>query len=301
MGGLGDEATLQKRMYKLQKERGAESHPEMTAPQSTMRSKPDCGEESYTGSGKLREKVVIVTGGDSGIGRAVVIAFAREGADICLVYRSHDEDARETAGFVERAGRRCVLVKSDIGRREACLEVVERCVAELGRLDCIVNNAGVQYEEKALDDVTLEHIDEIFRVNVFAGVWLAQAGLPHMKDHAGSTIIFNTSINSYTGNDHLISYSASKGAMTSLMRSMAKNLVGRGIRVNAFAPGPVWTPFITGTFDAQKCAEFGKKNPMERAGQPCECAPAAVFLASSDSSFITGHCIHVDGGQFMSS
>lgn len=260
----------------------------------------DCGETSYVGAGKLRDKVAIITGGDSGIGRAVAIAFAREGADVAIVYAHHDEDAAEVRELVLAAGRRCLLIKADVSRREDCEAAVERVIAEWGRLDTLVNNAGIQFEETSLDDA-IDNLERIFATNVYSSFYLAAAALRHFKPHTGCTIIENTSINAFAGNDHLISYTATKGAMQAFTRSVAKMLKDKGIRCNAVAPGPIWTPFITGTMPADKCAEFGASNPTGRAGQPAECAGAFVFLASGDSSFVNGATIHVDGGQYTSS
>lgn len=281
----------------------------MPASQAEMRVKPDCGETSYRGSGRLAGKRVLLTGGDSGIGRAVAIAFAREGADLAIVYHSHDEDARDTARLVAEAGRRCELLKGDVGDPSWCAAAVERAVAALGGLDCLINNAGVQYrEEGGIEACDFGRLEEAFKTNVFSNFYLAKAALPHLtpgegEPPRGSTIIFNTSINAAAGNAALVSYSASKGAQQALMRSLAKSLTARGVRCNAVAPGPVWTPFITGSFPPgpEGIAEFGSGNPMGRAAQPAEVAPAFVYLASSESSYVAAATLHVDGGQFTSS
>lgn len=286
---------------KMQEERKPESG-EMTGSQAAMRTKPDCGEDSYVGAGKLKDKVVLISGGDSGIGRAASIACGREGANVVVLYHQHEEDARDVCKYIEDAGQRCLVLKCDVSDKTQCFDAVERTVAEFGRIDCVINNAGIQFTEESVEDC-LENLDLIFRTNVFSCFYLAAAALKHMKDHSGCTLIQNTSINAFKGNDMLVSYSSTKGAMQALTRSLALKLVSRGIRVNAVAPGPIWTPFITGTdkFNGEAAATFGEKNPMGRAGQPVECSAAFVYLASADSSFVTGNTIHVDGGQYTSS
>jgi NAD(P)-dependent dehydrogenase (short-subunit alcohol dehydrogenase family) len=236
-------------------------------------------------------------GGDSGIGRAAAIACAREGADVAVVYLSHDEDANDTRQYIEKAGVRCLLLKCDVSDRRQCIDAVESTVRTLGKIDSLINNAGVQYAEEDLDEAS-ENLEKIFATNVFSCFWLGAAALKHMKDNSGCTIIQNTSINAFVGNDSLMSYACTKGAMQTFTRSLAKKLASRGIRVNAVAPGPIWTAFIPAVKDSES---FGEQNPMGRAGQPVECAPAFVYLASADSSFVTGNTIHVDGGQYTSS
>lgn len=232
----------------------------------------------------------------------VVIAFAREGADIALVFKSHTQDAEDTKRFVTAADRKCLLLQADVSVQEQCEDAVRRCVAELGKLDILVNNAGIQYgDENPLD---MEHfsaadLDRVFRTNAYSAFFLTACALQHMQ--AGSTIINCTSINAFKGNANLVSYTASKGALQAFTRSMAQQLASKQIRVNAVAPGPIWTPFITATFSEEKQKDFGSATLMKRAGQPVECAPAFVFLASTDSSFMTGQTIHVDGGQYTSS
>ena len=263
-----------------------------------MTPKPDHGEESYQGSGKLEGRAAIITGGDSGIGRAVAIAFAREGADLLLAYLpEEEEDARETARWVERAGRRAVLVPGDIADQAHCRGIVERAVAELGRLDVLVNNAAFQRTYGKIEDITAEEWDRTFRTNIHAMFYLCQAAVPHMKP--GAAIVNTTSIQAKDPSPQLLAYAATKGAISNFTAGLAQMLADRGIRVNAVAPGPIWTPLIPSTMPAEKAASFGQQAPLKRAGQPKELAPAFVLLASDDGSYMTGAVVPVTGGQPM--
>jgi len=265
--------------------------------ESAMTPRPDAERPDYRGSGKLDGKVALITGGDSGIGRAVAILFAREGADVAISYLEEHEDARETTRLVEAEGRRCVSIAGDIGDEGFCAEIVERTVSELGRLDCLVNNAAEQHPRESVADISAEQLERTFRTNIFSMFFLVKAALPHLRE--GSTIINTTSVTAYKGSPQLLDYSSTKGAIVSFTRSLALQLVERGIRVNAVAPGPIWTPLIPATFPGDAVEEFGGDVPMGRAGQPEEVAPSYVFLASDDSSYIAGQVLHPNGGEVV--
>jgi NAD(P)-dependent dehydrogenase (short-subunit alcohol dehydrogenase family) len=258
---------------------------------------PDHGEETYQGSGKLTGKKAIITGGDSGIGRAVAIAFAREGADILISYLDEEDDARETAKWVEQAGRKAVLAPGDIKSETHCRALVDRAVSELGTLDILVNNAAFQRTYADIGDITADEWDETFRTNIYAPFYLAKAAAPHMK--AGSAIINTTSIQSRQPSPHLLAYASTKGAVSNFTAGLAEMLASKRIRVNAVAPGPIWTPLIPSTMSAEKTASFGKNTLLERPGQPAELAGAYVLLASDASSYMTGAIIPVTGGEIM--
>jgi NAD(P)-dependent dehydrogenase (short-subunit alcohol dehydrogenase family) len=265
--------------------------------ESEMKPIPVAEDRRYQGSGKLNGKVALITGGDSGIGRAVAILYAKEGADVGIVYYDEHGDAEETRRQVAQEGRRCIAIAGDIGDEAFCSQAVQQTVRELGRLDILVNNAAVQFPQKSITDITAGQIDKTFRTNIFAMFYLVKAALPHLKQ--GSAIINTTSVTAYRGSAGLLDYSATKGAIVAFTRSLALNLVDKGIRVNAVAPGPIWTPLIPSTFDAEHVKNFGADTPMKRAGQPEEVAPAYVFLAADDSSYVTGQVIHVNGGEVV--
>ncbi|MFC5469816.1 SDR family oxidoreductase [Cohnella suwonensis] len=258
---------------------------------------PEAESPIYKPAGKLSGKVAIVTGGDSGIGRAVSIAFAKEGADVAVVYLNEDADAEETKKQIEAEGRRCLLLRGDVGMPEFCKHAVAQTVSVLGRLDTVVNNAAEQHPQDKLEQITPQQLERTFRTNVFGMFFLTQAAMPHLT--AGATVINTTSVTAYQGSPTLLDYSATKGAQVAFTRSFSANVIGQGIRVNAVAPGPIWTPLIPSTFDAQKVASFGSDTPMKRAGQPDEVAPAYVFLASEDSSYMAGQVLHVNGGEIV--
>jgi NAD(P)-dependent dehydrogenase (short-subunit alcohol dehydrogenase family) len=262
-----------------------------------MHPKPLVKAEWYRGSGKLDGKVALITGGDSGIGRSVAILFAREEASVVINYLNEHEDARDTKMMVEEEGRPCHLIAGDVGQEEFCHRLVEETVQTFGRLDIVVNNAGYQQRQDDLTQVTEEELEKTFRTNIYSFFFVAKHALPHLRD--GSTIINNASINAYKGNDSLLAYSSTKGAIVAFTRSLSKSVVGKGIRVNAVAPGPIWTPFIPSSTSAEQVEQFGKQVPMGRAGQPEEVSPAFVFLASRDSSYITGQVIHPNGGEIV--
>lgn len=249
----------------------------------------------YKGSGKLKGKRALITGGDSGIGRAVAVLYAREGADVAIVYRDETKDAEHTKKLVEQEGARCLLLPGDVGDKAFCEEAVRRTVEAFGGLDVLVNNAAVQYVQESLTDISEEQLTETFRTNVFGMFFMTQAALPHLKE--GSAIVNTTSITAFQGNPVLVDYSSTKGAILAFTRALSQNLAGKGIRVNAVAPGPIWTPLIPASFPADKVKTFGQDTPLGRAGQPEEVAPAYVFLAAQDSSYITGQTIHPNGGQ----
>lgn len=266
--------------------------------EAEMRPKPREDDPTYRGSGKLSGKVALITGGDSGIGRAVANLYAKEGADIAIVYLNEHQDAEETRRQVEQDGGRCILISGDIKQERFCQEAVQRVVDEFGRLDILVNNAAVQYPQKNIEDITEEQLDETFRTNIYPHFYFTKAALKHLKE--GSAIICTTSVTAYRGNPILLDYSSTKGAIVAFVRSLALALADRKIRVNGVAPGPIWTPLIPATFSEDHVAKFGADTPMKRPGQPEEVAPSFVFLASDDASYITGHVLHPDGGDFNS-
>jgi NAD(P)-dependent dehydrogenase (short-subunit alcohol dehydrogenase family) len=258
---------------------------------------PKFDDSTYTGSGKLKNKVAIITGGDSGIGRAVAVFFAKEGADVVISYLDEQKDADETKKHVEEQGQKCLLISGDIGDEKVCQQIVSETMNTFGRLDILVNNAAEQHPQKGIEDITSEQLERTFRTNIFSFFYLTKAALPHLKN--GSAIVNTSSVTAYAGNEQLIDYSATKGAITTFTRSLALSLAGKGIRVNAVAPGPIWTPLIPSTFPADQVATFGANTPMKRPGQPEELAPAYVFLASDDSSYMSGQMIHVNGGKIV--
>jgi NAD(P)-dependent dehydrogenase (short-subunit alcohol dehydrogenase family) len=256
--------------------------------------KADHGEESYKGSGKLAGRKAIITGSDSGIGRAVAIAFAREGADVVISYLEEDEDARETAKWVEQAGRKAVLIPGDISQEEHCKQLVETAVQELGGIDILVNNAAYQMSHESIQDISAEELDHTFRTNIFSMFHLCKAVEPHFKP--GSTVVNTTSVNAYKPSPNLLAYAATKGAIQNFTASLGQLWAEKGIRVNCVAPGPIWTPLIPSTFPPEKVKSFGKDVPLKRAGQPAELAPIYVLLASQDSSYMTSSTVQVTGG-----
>lgn len=263
--------------------------------QARMDPVPDCGEKSYRGTGKLTGKRAVITGGDSGIGRAVAIAFAREGADVLISYLNEDDDARDVARYVEDAGRKCVLVPGDLSDAAHCRAVVDRAVQDLGGIDILVNNAAYQMMRKSLDEISDEEWDYTFRLNVGAYFHLVKAAVPHMS--AGSSIIGSSSVNSDTPNPTLAPYAATKAAIANFSASLAQLLGENGIRVNSVAPGPIWTPLIPSTMPPDSVESFGDNVPLGRAGQPAELAPIYVLLASDDASYISGARVAVTGGR----
>ena len=262
--------------------------------ESELQPKADHGEKSYKGSGRLAGKKAIITGADSGIGRAVAIAFAREGADVLISYLSEHDDAKETAKWVEEAGRKAVIVTGDIREEEHCKKIIETAVKEFGGLDILVNNAAFQMSHKSMQELSAEELDRTFRTNVFAMFYLCRLAEPHLKP--GSTVINTTSINAYKPSPGLLAYAATKGAIQNFTAALGQLWAEKGIRVNCVAPGPVWTPLIPSTMPLEKVKNFGKDVPLKRAAQPAELAPAYVLLASQESSYMTSSTIQVTGG-----
>lgn len=261
-----------------------------------MHPKPEV-EPRFPGSGRLAGKTAIITGGDSGIGEAVALLFAREGADVAIVYLEEHEDARTTARLVAEEGRDCLIVAGDIGSEDFCKKAVAQVVDHHGKVDILVNNAAEQHPRKDITEIPSEQLERTFRTNVFGYFYMTQAALPHMPE--GSAIVNTTSVTAYRGSKHLLDYSATRGAVVALTRSLAQSLVERNIRVNGVAPGPIWTPLIPASFDEEKVKSFGKNVPMGRPGEPNEVAPCHLFLACADSSYMTGQILHPNGGEIV--
>lgn len=265
--------------------------------ESEMTPRPQAEDHEYRGCGKLEGKVTLITGGDSGIGRATAIAFAKEGSDVAIVYLNEHSDAEETKKRIEAEGRRVITLAGDVGDEQFCREAVQRTMEELGQLDVLINNAAEQHPQDGLDKISSEQLERTFRTNIFSMFYMTKAALPHLKE--GSAIINTTSVTAYEGNPGLLDYSSTKGAIVAFTRSLSQSLVSKGIRVNGVAPGPIWTPLIPSTFPEEKVEEFGGDVPMQRAGQPEEVAPSYVFLASDDSSYMTGQVLHPNGGKIV--
>jgi NAD(P)-dependent dehydrogenase (short-subunit alcohol dehydrogenase family) len=262
-----------------------------------MTPRPAHGEDSYRGSGKLAGKAAIITGAESGIGRAVAIAFAREGADVLIAYLNEHDDAKESASWVEKAGRRAILVPGDVSQQSHCRELVQRAVNEFGRLDILVNNAAMQRTHQSLDEISAEEWDQTFRTNIYSQFYLCQAAVPHMRP--GAAIVNTTSVNAKTPSPQLLAYATTKGAIANFTAGLAQLLAEKGIRVNCVAPGPIWTPLIPSTLPEKKVETFGEQVPLGRPGQPAELAGAYVFLASDEASYVSGALIPVTGGRPM--
>lgn len=265
--------------------------------ESEMSPRPKAEDQTYIGSGKLKDKVAIITGGDSGIGRAVAIYYAKEGADVVIVYLKEHDDAKETKMQVEQEGRKCHLIPGDIGEEAFSKRIVDETIANFNKIDILVNNAAEQHPQESIEDITADQLEKTFRTNIFSFFYLTKAALPFLA--SGSCIINTASVTAYAGNELLVDYSATKGAIVAFTRSLALQLVGKGIRVNGVAPGPIWTPLIPSTFSSQKVANFGENTPMKRPGQPEEVAPSYVFLASDDASYMSGQILHVNGGKIV--
>ncbi|MGB3615600.1 MAG: SDR family oxidoreductase [Elainellaceae cyanobacterium] len=273
----------------------AQAQDRKPAVESEMTPQPIYDSPEYSGSGLLKNKVALITGGDSGIGRSIAVLYAKEGADVAIVYLDEHEDAKVTQEAVQSYGRRCLTIAGDISGEPFCKTAVEKTVSELGKLDILVNNAAEQYlEEDDLSDVDAKRLDSIFSTNIYSMFYLVKAAIPHLKP--GSSILNTTSINAYKGNAALLSYSTTKGAILAFTRSLAKPMLEKGIRVNGVAPGPIWTPFIPASFPAEDVEGFGKEVPMKRPGQPIEVASCFVFLASDGASYMTGQVMHPNGG-----
>lgn len=264
--------------------------------ETKMHPKPDYMPK-FPGNGRLAGKVAIITGGDSGIGRACAVLFAREGAEVALVYLEETEDAKITASAVEAEGKQALLIRGDIGNKTFCDNVVGKVLEQFGQLDIVVNNAAEQHPRDDITEISAEQLQQTFQTNIFGYFYLTQAAMPHLGQ--GASIINTTSVTAYRGSPSLLDYSSTKGAIVAFTRALSANLAGKGIRVNAVAPGPIWTPLIPATFDADKVAEFGSTQPMKRAGQPNEVATCHLFLASAESSYISGQVLHPNGGEIV--
>jgi NAD(P)-dependent dehydrogenase (short-subunit alcohol dehydrogenase family) len=265
--------------------------------QHQMTQQPKTHKSSHRGSGKLEGQVVLITGGDSGIGRAVAVACAIEGAKVAINFLDEEKDAIVTKQLVEKEGAECLAVAGDVGDEALCIALVQKVVETFGRLDVLINNAAEQHPQQDITGISQEQLEQTFRTNIFSMFYLVKAALPHLEK--GNSIINTTSVTAYAGNPELLDYSATKGAIVAFTRSLSQSLVKKGIRVNAVAPGPIWTPLIPSTFPADKVETFGQHVPMGRSGEPEEVAPAFIFLASDDSSYITGQTIHVNGGNIV--
>jgi NAD(P)-dependent dehydrogenase (short-subunit alcohol dehydrogenase family) len=265
--------------------------------EAAMTPRPESSAKGYLASGKLKGKVALITGGDSGIGRAVAVAFAKEGANVAIAYLNEDKDAKETQQMIEQLGRECVAIAGDIGKADVCRDLVEKTISSFGHLDVLVNNAAEQHPKKSIDEIDEEQLERTFRTNIFSMFYTVKAALPHLN--SGARIVNTTSVTAYRGSAHLLDYSATKGAIVAFTRSLSQQLAERGIYVNAVAPGPIWTPLIPSTFPEEKVENFGTNVPLGRAGQPDEIAPCFVFLACDDSSYMTGQVLHPNGGEVI--
>ena len=268
---------------------------ELPGDEYKMTPEPEIIRKNYKGSEKLKGKIAFITGGDSGIGRSIAVHFAREGADIAIVYLEENKDAIETKRMVEEEGSRCLIIKGDLKDELNCKNAVDTCIQKFKNLNILVNNIAVQYPKDKLEDIKIADLHTTFETNIYSYFYITQAALPYLKKN--DTIINTSSVTAYRGSEHLVDYSSTKGAIVSFTRSLSGMLINRKIRVNGVAPGPIWTPLIPASFD--DVTEFGKQTPMQRAGQPSEVAPAYVFLASEDSSYITGQFIHINGGEIV--
>lgn len=264
-----------------------------------MHPQPEC-EPLYPGVEKFMGQVVMISGGDSGIGRATALAFANEGASICILYKDEDQDAETTKRMVQNLGSQCILIRGDVGSKSFCAKAVRKTVEEFDRLDVLVNNAGEQHAVEEFENISEDQLIQTFRTNIFSFFYLTQEALPHIKEKKGS-ILFNASVNAYKGNKKLMDYTSTKGAVVALVRSLSENLAGEGVRVNGVAPGPIWTPLIPASFDEKQVKEFGKDTPLKRAGQPNEVAGCFTFLASKEASYMSGQILHPNGGIIVNS
>jgi len=264
---------------------------------SEMEPQPRTGEHTYRGCGNLEGKVAVITGGDSGIGRAVAIAFAKEGASVAIIYKDEHADAEDTKRQVEKEGRKCITISGDVGDEAFCRDAVRASLKAFGSIHILVNNAAEQHQRNSLTEISEQQLDRTFRTNIYSMFFMTKAVLPHLTE--GGSILNTTSVTAYAGHPGLVDYASTKGEIVAFTRSLSLQLAEKGIRVNAVAPGPIWTPLIPASFDEEHVASFGKNTPMERAGQPDEVAPCYVFLASSDASYISGQVLHPNGGRIV--
>jgi NAD(P)-dependent dehydrogenase (short-subunit alcohol dehydrogenase family) len=281
-----------------QQQRTPQQQSKQPGHEQEMAPRPIFIREDYRGSDKLKGKVALITGGDSGIGRSVAVHYAREGASLAIIYLNEHKDAQETKTLIEAEGGACLLLAGDVGDEAFCRESTAATLQHFGHLDILVNHAGEQHPAAGIEEISVEQLERTFRTNCFSFFYMARAAVDHLQ--AGSTIINTTSVTAYRGSSHLIDYAATNGAIAAFTRSLAQALAKRNIRVNGVAPGPIWTPLIPASFEAEEVATFGANTPMGRAGQPAEVAPCYVFLASADASYMTGQELHPNGGQFMS-
>jgi NAD(P)-dependent dehydrogenase (short-subunit alcohol dehydrogenase family) len=290
---------MQDSYHTQQDERPEQHQNRQPGREGEMTPRPIFIRDDYTGSGKLADKTALITGGDSGIGRAIAVHYAREGANVAIVYLEEHNDAQETQRMVEAEGQDCLLVAGDVGDEDFCRQAIVKTVERFGKLDILVNHAGEQHPTAGLEEITSTQLERTFRTNCFSFFYMARAALEYLQE--GSVIINTSSVTAYRGSGHLIDYSATNGAIASFTRSLAQSLAKRGIRVNGVAPGPIWTPLIPASFEADEVKKFGENTPMGRAGQPAEVGPCFVFLAAADASYVTGQELHVNGGQYVSS
>jgi NAD(P)-dependent dehydrogenase (short-subunit alcohol dehydrogenase family) len=274
-----------------------EQKQELPGNEHKMKPEPEIIRENYAGSGKLLGKTAFITGGDSGIGRSAAVHFAREGANIAIVYLKEDKDAKETKEMIEKEGRQCLIISGDLKDEKFCKTAVKKCITTFKTINVLVNNAAIQFPQNELEKITAVQLHKTFETNIYPYFYITKAALPYLKE--GDTIINTSSVTAYRGSEHLVDYSSTKGAIVTFTRSLSAMLAKRKIRVNGVAPGPIWTPLIVASFD--KISDFGKDNPMGRPGQPSEVAPAYVFLACEDSTYITGQFIHINGGELVGS
>jgi NAD(P)-dependent dehydrogenase (short-subunit alcohol dehydrogenase family) len=293
----GENILMEHEMTKKKKFNKPQQQSHQPGDEYKMNPEPEYIKPHYIGSEKLKDKVAIITGGDSGIGRAVAIAFSKEGADIAIQYLDEHKDAALTKKIIEESGRRCHLIAGDLRSVQFCKSIIKKTIKHFGKIDIVVNNAAEHFPQVRVEDINAKQLEDTFRVNVFPFFHIIRAALPHLKK--GSSIINTASVTAYRGSEHLLDYSATKGAIVTFTRSLSKMLIKKGIYVNAVAPGPIWTPLITSSFTSKEVKAFGTNTPMGRAGQPSEVAPCYVFLASTDASYMTGQVLHPNGGEII--